>query len=100
MPIKIGRLTVHAKKVGVTALTVSGVREAIERRGGTLMFLPPYSPDLNPIEQVFAKLKAALRKAAPRNREALWQAVGQTLDRFKPDECLNYLVNAGYGRSA
>jgi transposase len=78
---------------------VSGVREAIEARGATLLFLPPYSPDLNPIEQVFAKLKAALRKAAPRSRDALWRAVGRTRDRFKPEECLNYLINAGYGRS-
>jgi len=78
---------------------VSGVREAIEACGATLLYLPPYSPDLNPIEQVFAKLKAALRKAAPRTREALWRAVGQSLDRFSPQECNNYLANAGYGRS-
>ena len=78
---------------------VSGVREAIEACGAALLYLPPYSPDLNPIEQVFAKLKAALRKAAPRTREALWRAVGQSLDRFSPQECNNYLANAGYGRS-
>ncbi len=77
---------------------VAGVRAAIEARGATLMFLPAYSPDLNPIEQVFAKLKALLRQAEPRSRESLWNTVGQTLDRFSPAECLNYLRNCGYGQ--
>ena len=72
------------------------VREAIERVGAELRFLPPYSPDLNPIEQVFAKLKTLLRRAAPRNRHALWSGVGALLDRFDPVECCNYLANAGY----
>jgi transposase len=62
---------------------VAGVREAIEAKGASLMFLPAYSPDLNPIEQVFAKLKALLRKAEPRSRETLWRTIGSTLDRFK-----------------
>lgn len=72
------------------------VRRAIRRAGAHLIFLPPYSPDLNPIEQVFAKLKALLRKAAERTVEATWRRIGQLLDRFSPDECANYLVNSGY----
>jgi len=77
---------------------VAGVRAAIEARGARLIYLPPYSPDLNPIEQLFAKLKALLRKAAARTVEALWTAVGALLSAFNPDECTNYFVNAGYGR--
>jgi transposase len=76
---------------------VAGIREAIEARGARLLFLPPYSPDLNPIEQVFAKLKALLRKAAPRSRETLWQSIGTSLDRFSPTECKNYLRHCGHG---
>jgi transposase len=72
------------------------VRRAIRAAGAKLFFLPPYSPDLNPIEQVFAKLKGLLRKAAPRTVEATWQRIGQLLDRFTPQECANYLRNAGY----
>jgi transposase len=72
------------------------VRRAIRRAGAHLIFLPPYSPDLNPIEQVFAKLKTLLRKAAERTVEATWRRIGQLLDRFAPDECANYLVNSGY----
>jgi transposase len=72
-------------------------RAAIRARGAHLIFLPPYSPDLNPIEQVFAKLKHLMRKAQPRNVEATWRKVGQLLDLFSPGECANYLVNAGYG---
>jgi len=79
---------------------VAGVREAIEAKGASLMFLPAYSPDLNPIEQVFAKLKALLRKAEPRSRETLWRTIGSTLDCFKPNECRNYLVNCGYGQTS
>jgi transposase len=78
---------------------VAGVRDAIEARGASLLFLPPYSPDLNPIEQVFAKLKALLRKAEPRTRETLWRTIGTTLDRFAPDECARYLANSGYGQT-
>lgn len=59
-------------------------------------YLPPYSPDLNPIEQVFAKLKALLRKAAARTRDALWDTNGQLLDAFPPQKCQNYIVNSGY----
>jgi transposase len=73
------------------------VRTAIEGVGAQLLYLPPYSPDLNPIEQVFAKLKALLRKAAARSSDGLWNAVGQLLQRFAPHECANYFDNAGYG---
>jgi len=79
---------------------VAGVREAIEARGARMMFLPAYSPDMNPIEQVFAKLKQLLRNAAPRTRPTLWKTIGESLDRFTPNECTNYLANAGYGHSA
>lgn len=72
------------------------VRKAIRAAGAKLFFLPPYSPDLNPIEQVFAKLKTLLRKAEERTIEATWQRIGALLSRFTPDECSNYLVNAGY----
>ena len=75
---------------------VAGVREAVEARGAHVLHLPPYSPDLNPIEQLFAKLKALLRTAAERTVEALWRAIGQALDAFTPGECANYLANAGY----
>jgi transposase len=75
----------------------AGVRAAIEARGASLMFLPAYSPDLNPIEQVFAKLKALIRAAAPRTRETLWHIIGTMLDRFSPTECESYLRHAGYG---
>jgi transposase len=79
---------------------VTGVRQAIEARGASLIYLPAYSPDLNPIEQAFAKLKALLRKAAPRTVEALWTVIGESLSAFSPGECANYLANAGYRRSA
>jgi transposase len=72
------------------------VRQAIRKAKAHLIFLPPYSPDLNPIEQVFAKLKALLRKAAERTVEATWRRIGQLLDHFTPAECANYLANSGY----
>ncbi len=72
------------------------VRRAIRTAGAKLFFLPPYSPDLNPIEQVFAKLKTLLRKADERSVEATWRRIGTLLDRFTPAECANYLRNAGY----
>jgi transposase len=78
---------------------VTGVREAVEVRGATLLYLPPYSPDLNPIEQVFAKLKTLLRDAAARTTEALRAAVGRLLGRFPPDECARYLAHCGYRQS-
>jgi transposase len=79
---------------------VDGVRKAIEAQRAELRYLPPYSPDLNPIEQAFAKLKALLRKAAERTVDGLWNAIGQLLDLFPPAECANYLINSGYPRSA
>ena len=75
---------------------VSGARAAIERAGASLMFLPPYSPDFNPIEQVFAKIKALLRKAATRTLDDLEAAIASALDAFLPDECANYFTNSGY----
>ena len=72
------------------------VRKAIRAAGAKLFFLPPYSPDLNPIEQVFAKLKTLLRKADERTVETTWRRIGDILERFTAEECANYLVNAGY----
>ncbi len=72
------------------------VRRAIRAAGAKLFFLPPYSPDLNPIEQVFAKLKILLRKAAERTVEATWKRIGALLECFTPQECANYFLNAGY----
>ena len=75
------------------------VRELIETAGAELRFLPAYSPDLNPIEQAFAKLKAHLRKAQERSIEALYQRIGVLLDLFQPGECANFFVNSGYART-
>ena len=75
------------------------VRQAIRKAGARRIFLPKYSPDLNPIEQVFAKLKHLLRKAAARTREAVCTAIGELLGAFTPDECANYLKNSGYDRA-
>ena len=72
------------------------VREMIEEAGATLRYLPPYSPDFNPIENAFAKLKALLRKAAERTVGALWDRIGSSLDAFTPAECANYFAAAGY----
>jgi transposase len=72
-------------------------RAIVRAKGAHLIFLPPYSPDLNPIEQVFAKLKHLVRKAQPRDVETTWRKIGQLLDLFSPAECANYLVNSGYG---
>ena len=72
------------------------IRAALTAAGAKLFFLPPYSPDLNPIEQVFSKLKTLLRKAAERTVIATWQRVGALLDQFTPPECANYLGNSGY----
>jgi transposase len=75
---------------------VHGVRQAIEAAGASLRYLPPYSPDFNPIEMAFAKLKAALRAAEARTIPDLWQAIADALRRFTPQECANYLAAAGY----
>ena len=72
------------------------VRQLIRSVGAKLFFLPKYSPDMNPIEQVFAKLKHLLRKAAARTVEAVCAAIGEALNAFSPDECANYLAHAGY----
>ena len=72
------------------------IRQAIRSAGAKLFFLPKYSPDLNPIEQVFAKLKHLLRKAAARTVDTVCSAIGQLLDAFTPQECRNYFKNAGY----
>ena len=80
----------------LAAHKVAGVREAITAAGASILYLPPYSPDLNPIEQMFAKLKALLRGAAARTRDALWDTIGRLLDAFSPTECQNYLENSGY----
>jgi transposase len=74
----------------------AAVRSAIEAVGAALLYLPPYSPDFNPIENAFAKLKAALRKAAARTVDALWTVIGQISDTFTPTECANYFAAAGY----
>jgi transposase len=84
----------------LAAHKVAGIAKAIQARGAELRYLPPYSPDLNPIEQAFAKLKALLRKAAARTVDGLWNAIGSLLDLFPPAECANYLAHAGYPRSA
>ena len=72
------------------------IRQIIEAAGATLLYLPPYSPDFNPIENAFAKLKALLRKAAARTVDGLWAAIGQLSTRFSPHECANYFEAAGY----
>ena len=72
------------------------IRKAIRAVNARLVFLPPYSPDLNPIEQVFAKLKILLRKAEERTIEGVWRRIGSLLQHFTPQECANYLRNAGY----
>jgi transposase len=79
---------------------VTGVREAIEAAGASLMFIPPYSPDMNPIEQAFAKLKALLRAKKLRTMKALWDVLGNITDCFTPGECANFLRHAGYFQSA
>ena len=76
------------------------IRAAITAAGAELRFLPPYSPDLNPIEKAFAKLKASLRRVAARTVESLWEALANVVERFAPDECTNYFRSSGYGRSA
>ncbi len=73
-----------------------GIREAIEEAGAQLRYLPPYSPDLNPIEMAFSKLKAHLRAKAERTVEALWDTVGQVISLFEPTECINYFADRSY----
>ena len=75
---------------------VAGVREAIRAVGASVLYLPSYSPDLNPMEQVLAKVKGLLRKAGARSRAALGEAIREALETFSPEECRNYLINCGY----
>jgi transposase len=79
---------------------VTGVREAIEAVGARLLYLPAYSPDFNPIELAFAKLKALLRSAAARTVSDLWEAIREAFARFSPEECRNYITAAGYDDDA
>ena len=83
----------------LSSLKVAGVRACIEGAGAALRYLPPYSPDFNPIEQVFAKLKGLLRSTQARTLETLWSAIGSLLDRFAPDECKRYICHCGYCQS-
>lgn len=78
---------------------VRGVQEAITSAGATLLYLPPYSPDLNPIEKLFSKLKALLRKAATRTAEALWSTIGTLLGALTPNECANFFQSCQYVNS-
>ena len=78
---------------------IAAVREAIAKAGAQFFLLPPYSPDMNPIEMAFAKLKTLLRQVPERTRDGLWQRIGTLLDQFAPDECANYLKAAGYADS-
>ena len=80
----------------LSAHKIAGVREAIEAAGASVVYLPPYSPDFNPIEQVFAKLKWLLRSAAARTMERLWDLIGELVSRYRPQECANYLRHCGY----
>jgi transposase len=79
---------------------VAGVRQAVEAAGARLLYLPPYSPDLNPIELAFSKLKRLLRAAAERAVEGLWARIGRLLDEFPPAECRNYLRHCGYNATS
>jgi len=78
---------------------VAPVRAAIAKAGVQFFLLPPYSPDMNPIEMALSKLKTLLRQAGERTRDGLWQRIGALLDQFTPVECANYLRAAGYGDS-
>ena len=81
----------------LAAHKVAGIRQAIEGCGAELRYLPPYSPDLNPIENAFAKLKAHVRKSAARTLDALERAAANALRQFKPNQCANFFAHAGYG---
>jgi len=95
-PLQPGQLVVMDN---LPAHRVAGVKEAIEARGAELLYLPPYSPDFNPIENAFAKFKAHVRKAAARTFEALETAAANALLEFDPSECVNFFAHAGYDRS-
>src|SRR4051794_34342458 len=109
-PINRDAFEVYAEKVLVPELSPGDVvvmdnlsshkgpnmRALIEKAGAVLLYLPPYSPDFNPIENAFAKLKSLLRKAAERTIEGLWKEIGRLLETFPPSECANYFAAAGY----
>ena len=78
---------------------IAAVRAAFAKAGAQLFLLPPYSPDMNPIEMAFSKLKTLLRQRPERTRDGLWRRIGALLDQFTPDECANYFRAAGYGDS-
>jgi transposase len=78
---------------------VAGIEEAITATGATVLYLPPYSPDLNPIEKFFSKLKALLRKAAKRDIDALWKEIGKLLNNVSQSECSNFFASCGYVRT-
>lgn len=80
----------------LSAHKISGVAAAIEAVGAELLYLPPYSPDLNPIEMMFSKLKALIRKGAWRTQETLWQGIGEVIEKIPARECQNYFTHAGY----
>lgn len=80
----------------LSAHKVEGVAQAIKNVGATIRYLPPYSPDLNPIEQLFSKLKWLIRSEAKRTLDTLWKAIGKLTDQFNPSECTNYITHAGY----
>jgi transposase len=84
----------------LSAHKIADIREAITAAGATLVYLPPYSPDLNPIKLVFSKLKWLVRSESPRTIERLWDFLGQTLDHFRPDEYLRYFQHCGYATGA
>ena len=75
---------------------ITGVRQAIEGAGARLIYLPPYSPDFNPIKMAFSKLNAALSKAAARTIPELWDVIAEVIEQFKPEQCRNYFAAAGY----
>lgn len=83
----------------LAAHKVAGIRECLEAAGMGLLYLPPYSPDFNPIEQAIAKIKALLRRMAPRSFDAICEALKSILDRFSPTECSNYIRHSGYGQT-
>jgi transposase len=91
--LRVGDIVIMDNLPGHTGPKVGAM---IEAAGASLLYLPPYSPDFNPIENAFAKLKALLRKAAERTVEGLWRAIGRLVDLFPPSECANYFAAAGY----
>ena len=94
--ITLAEIRAELHERGIVVHALSTISNAIAAVGASVLYLPPYSPDLNPIEQVFSKLKALLRKASVRTRDALWSTIGKLLDLYEPAECANYLLNCGY----